>query len=548
MELDKARRYFQKECNGWWLISMVGAGVILLPILYVFLSLFQSPNENWIHIRQYLLQTYTVNTIILVTVTGLLTAFIGVLLAWLIASYDFPFKRFFRFTLIFPLAIPPYIAAYTYRNMLSYTGVVQSTLRNQLDIHINSELLTLTSVSGSIFIFTFFLYPYVYLITLAFLEKQSAAYIENARMLGQKPVPIFFKIILPLSRPAIIGGVVLVVYEVLSDYGVTSYFGVHTFTTAIFQTWFGMYDVDSAMRLASWLMIMIVGLVFIERLLRKRRRYHLPRQSRSIVPVRLKGGKAVAASLVCGTIVSIGFFIPVIQLLAWAGMTFHTIWDSQFFELLYQTVYIAVIATAIILVFSTIIANVTRSPSTFSYILSKIVTAGYSIPGAIIAIGVLALFILLDGWLAPVYEWMELGEAPLILSLSLVMLVVGYVIRYMAMGYNAMEVGFEKVGNRYTESSRMLGHGKTTTFFKVELPLLKGALLSGFLLTFIEIFKELPLALLLRPFNFETLATKTYQYANDERIYEAAIPSLIIIAVSVLSVIVVQLLDRRVKE
>ena len=548
MKTIQLRRYIKKDLNGWLVISIVGAAVILLPILFILLSLFQAPNENWIQIRQYLLKNYMINTFTLVFITGILTAFLGVSLAWIVTAYEFPLRRFFKWGLILPLAVPPYIAAYIYRTMLGYTGVVQTTLRNEFNIMVNPELLTISSLRGAIFIFTLFLFPYVYMITRAFLESQSSAFFENARLLGRKPLVIFFKVILPLARPAIVGGVVLVIYEVLSDYGVTSYFGIHTITTAIFQTWFGMYDVDSAMRLASWLMLIVVGLFFLERLLRQRRRYHLNGKSKPLTPIKLKGVSALAASGFCSIIFLLGFLIPLIQLTAWAKMTFKKVWNHDFFTLLNQTVYIAGISTLLILILSVIVANVCRSQTKFSYILSKWITTGYSIPGAIIAIGVLAVFISLDSWLAPFYSSMGWGDSPLILSLSLAMLVIGYLIRFMATAYNSIEVGFEKVGTRYSEASRLLGRGMTKTFFKVDLPLIKGALFSGFILTFVEICKELPLVLLLRPFNFETLATKTYQYAKDEMIYEASISSLMIIGISTLAIITFQMLEKRVKQ
>ncbi|RUL49028.1 MULTISPECIES: iron ABC transporter permease [Lysinibacillus] len=547
MKLDLIKRNLKKELNSWWIISLVGAVVILLPILFIFFTIFQEPNENWLHIRQYLLKNYVTNTILLVVLTGIFTAFLGVSLAWLIAAYDFPLRKFFRWGLLLPLSIPTFIAAYTYRTMLGYTGIIQSTLRNQYDYQINSELLSISGIRGAIFIFTMFLFPYVYMITRAFLESQSTSYIENARLLGRKPIAIFFKIVLPLARPAIVGGTVLVIFEVLGDYGVTSLLGIHTISTAIFQTWFGMYDVNSAMRLAAWLMVIIMGVFLLEKLLRQRRRYHISNKSRPLVPVKLKGIKGIGAFIYCGLVFLISFLIPFIQLIAWAKMTFNKVWDLSFITLIYQTVYLAVIATIIILIFSVIVANVCRSHSSFSFVISKIITSGYSIPGPIIAIGVLAIFISLDKWLAPFYKSIGLGEAPLILSLSLIMLVIGYFIRFMATGFNAIEVGFEKIGTKYTEASRMLGLGITKTFFKVEFPLIKGALISGFIITFVEICKELPLALLLRPFNFETLATKTYQYAHDEQIYEASISSLLIIGISILSVVLIQLLGKKVK-
>ena len=547
MKAELVKRNIKKEFNGWWMISLVGAVVILLPILFIFSSIFQEPNENWLQIQSYLLKNYVSNTFTLVVLTGILTAFLGVTLAWLTAAYDFPLKRFFRWGLILPLSIPTYIATYTYRTMLGYTGVVQSTFRNHFDYQMNPEWLTVSGIPGAVFIFSLFLYPYVFMITRAFLESQSTSYIESARLLGRKPLSVFFKVVLPLSRPAIVGGTVLVIYEVLGDYGVTSYLGIHTISTAIFQTWFRMYDVNSAMRLAAWLMVIIVGIFILERFLRQGRRYHLSNKSKPLAPVKLKGMAGIAAFLYCGVVFLIGFLIPLVQLIAWAILTFDKIWDASFFTLINQTVYVAVIATVMILILSVVVANITRSHSTFSFILSKCVTTGYSIPGPIIAIGVLAIFIALDGVLAPVYSNMGLGEAPLILSLSLIMLIVGYFIRFMATGFNAVEIGFEKVGTKYMEASRMLGLGVTKTFFKVDLPLIKGSIISGFVLTFVEICKELPLALLLRPFNFETLATKTYQYANDEQIHEASISSLLIIAISILSVMIIQMIGKRVK-
>lgn len=548
MRFDSLKRFIKKDLNSWWIISIIGAAVILLPILVIFLSLFQEPNENWFQIRQYLLKTYVANTVILVFLTGIFTAFLGVTLAWLVSAYDFPLKRFFRWGLLLPLAIPPYIAAYTYRTMLSYTGVIQSTLRNQFNYQIDPELLAVSSLRGAVFIFTIFLFPYVYIMTRAFLESQSSSFFENARLLGRKPLAIFIRVVLPLSRPAIVAGAVLVVYEVLSDYGVTSYFGIHTISTAIFQTWFGMYDIDSAMRLASWLMVIIVGMFFLERLLRQRRRYHLNNKTRPLVPMKLKGIKAAAAFLYCAAVFMLGFLIPLVQLIVWAELTFSKVWDESFITLFFQTVYVAAISTILILVLSVVVANVCRKHTAGSFVLAKLTTTGYSIPGAIIAIGVLAMFITLDKWLQPLYSFLGLGKAPLILSLSLVMLIVGYMIRFMATGFNVIEVGFEKIGTRFSEASRILGHGVTKTFFKVDLPLIKGALVSGFILTFVEICKELPLALLLRPFNFDTLATKTYQFAKDEQIYEASISSLMIIGISVLSVIIFQVVDKKVQK
>jgi iron(III) transport system permease protein len=544
--LSKVKRNMFKQMNGWLMISLLGAVVVVLPLLYIFASLFQTPNENWLQIKQYLLKDYLIGTITLILFTCLLTTIVGVALAWLVAAYEFPFKRYFRWALMLPLAIPPYIAAYTYGNMFSYTGVVQKLLRS-IGVTPIPSMVDMLSMRGAVFVFTMFLYPYVFMIVRSFLERQSASYIENARLLGRRPVSIFFHVVLPLSRPAIVGGVMLVLFEVLSDYGVTSYFGIQTFSTAIFQTWFGMYDVESAMRLASWLMIGVAGLFAAERLLRRHRAYSATTgKMRPLVPQQLRGFSALAAVCFCFAVFSMSFLIPVVQLLIWAKWTYRDVLKADFVELAFHTISLAAIATAIIMIVAVMAANASRLQGGWlGYGLSRVLTAGYSIPGAIIAIGVLGVFLALDQWLVSIYKNFALNAAPPVVSLSLSMLIIAYVIRFMATGYNASEAGFEKIGMKYNEASRMLGFGIWETFFKVDVPLIRGALLTGFLLTFVEIVKELPLALLLRPFNFETLATRAYQFAGDERIQEASVPSLFIIGISLISVFVIHQVGKK---
>lgn len=544
----KLLRNFKKHNNGWLWISLLAAAIILLPLIAILASVGQAPNENWSHITEYMLKDYVLQSVWLILFTGILTVLLGVILAWFVAGHDFPLRGFFRWALYLPLTIPPYIGAYTYGNMFSYTGTVQKTLRS-MGITLDQAYFDIMSMRGAVFIFTAFLFPYVYMITVSFLEKQSGSYIENARLLGRSPLAVFTRVVLPISRPAIVGGVTLVAFEVLSDYGVVNYYGIQTFTTAIFTTWFGMYDIESATRLAAFFMIGVVGLLVLERLLRGHRKFSSTTGKNSLLaPIRPKGISRWGITAFCSLVLAVSFVIPVGQLLVWAGWTYKdVILTSDFREMTMNTISVASMATALIMLLSVVVANMTRIMNhPFGAGLAKFLTLGYSIPGAIVAIGVLAVFIWADERLAPIYSWLGWGDAPLILSLSLGMMVVAYVIRFTATGYNSVEVGFEKIGFKYTEASRMLGTGFTRTFFKVDLPLIKGALLSGTLLTFIEIVKELPLALLLRPFNFDTLATKAYQYASDERIFNAAVPSLLIIAVSLVSIWVLYHAGKRV--
>ncbi|REK75701.1 ABC transporter permease [Paenibacillus paeoniae] len=535
------------KLNGWVIISGIGALTALLPSLYILTGLLGKPNENWAHIREYMLLDYAVESLLLAGGTVAVTVIVGVVLAWLTTAYDFPLRRFLSFAFVLPLAIPPYIAAYTYGSMLSYTGSVQAFMRNTLGWTVDQRYFNIMSMKGAIVIFSLFLFPYVYLITRTFLEKHSASFIENARLLGGHPVSNFFRVVLPLSQGAIVGGASLVAFEVLNDYGVSKHFGISTFTTAIFKTWFGMYDVDSAIRLSGLLMSLIIGLFIAERWLRRRRRYHLP-VNRSTPLRRMRLGRVpgvIAAT--CGMVIAmLSFFIPVAQLAVWAVWTYEDVWNDRFFRMIGNTLFVSAVAVALLMVVAVIAANAGRTwRSTFTLVSSKLLSMGYSIPGAVLSIGVLAVFLSIDKRLAGLYEAMGLGTNKLVLSMSLIMLVFAYIIRFLAVGFNAVDAGYDRIGDRYSEASRMLGYGMTATFFKVELPLIRGAVLTGAILAFLEIVKELPLTLLLRPFNFDTLATKAYQYASDEQIHQAAIPSLIIISLGFVSVCLYQWMGRR---
>ncbi|MBC2580487.1 iron ABC transporter permease [Clostridium sp. DJ247] len=506
--------------------------------MYILFHLLDKPNENWYHIKTFLLKDYIINTIKIVSITGFFTMIIGTTLAWLIAAYEFPFRKFFKWALILPLTIPPYIAAYTYNGIFNYTGVVQKFFRNVMKMNVNPEYFDIMSIKGVVFIFTIFLFPYVYMITRSFLEKQSAALIENARLLGRGSGDIFIHVILPVSRGAIVGGTSLVLLEVLNDYGVVSYFGVQTFSTAIFKTWFSMGDTSTAVKLASMLMFIVFIVLILEKWLRGRKKYsYTTAKVRSILRIKLKGIKAAGAFLYCFTILSAGFILPLMQLSHWSLLSYKKILNIKFVGLMFNSVWLAVIASLLVISMSVVIANFCRMNSNWiSKAFSKASILGYSIPGAVIAIGVILFFISVDRKMVWLYKAIDPNSKTLILSTSILMLVFAYTIRFLAVGYQSVESGFDKIGMKFFEASRTLGYSVTKTFFKVDLPMMKPALISAFALVFVDIVKELPLTLILRPFNFNTLATKTYEYASDEMIHEASIAALIIILVSIASV------------
>ncbi|GAB6137492.1 ABC transporter permease [Halanaerobaculum tunisiense] len=526
-------RDLKSTWNSWFILSFIFILLVLIPNFNILLNIFKPASENWEHIKEYLLQDYIINSIILVFFTGVGSITIGFIPAWLITQYEFPGRDFFSWSLMLPLAIPPYIGAYTYEGLLNYTGLIQTLLRTKLGVEVDPAYFDIMTIEGAIFIYIIFLFPYVYLISKSFLAKQSGSLIEMGRTLGRSSWEIFFHIALPISRGAIVAGVSLVTLEVLNDYGVVKYFGIPTFSTAIFKSWFAMGDLSSAVRLSALLMGLVFVMLLLEKISRGGKRYsYSSTQIKPIARRKLTGLPAKLAGGLCSLILGLGFVIPTLQLLYWAWISYAQILDWEFLLFAFNSISVALFASAVTVIVAVIIANTVRlNDNLVAKIYSKIAILGYSIPGAVIAVGVLLFFTTLDDQLQQLFKLFGLEVSGLMLSSSIIMLIFAYVIRFLGIGYNSIESGFSKVGTSFAEASRTLGSGITETFFRVDLPMIKPALLSGFLLVLIEILKELPLTMILRPFNFDTLASKAFEYAGDEMIHEAAVSSLLIILV-----------------
>lgn len=521
------------QLNMWAILSFIFILIILLPNILIAIHFFEEPNENWFHIKEYLLLDIFYNTSILLVFTGITTIIIGTSLAWIITVYKFPLRNFFRWGLILPLAIPPFIGAYTYQGMVNYTGFIQTTLRNTFDIQANQKYLSMMSMEGTIFIFTMFLFPYVFVITKSFIENQSSSIIENARLLGANSFETFVRVVLPISKTAIVGSATIVMLEVINDYGVVKYYGIQTFITSIFQTWFAMGDKESAFKLAGTLMVVVIFILMIERIIRGRKQFsYSTTKIRPIQPKQLRGVKAWIAFSYCFTIFSLAFLIPFVQLFYWMLMTYERIWTTEFYTLVKNSFFAASVAAIIVVIVGLIIANYSRiNRGVLPKLFSRVTVLGYSVPGAVIAIGVITIFLKIDRNLGDLYKLLNV-DTTFVLRTSIVMLISAYVIRFLAVGYNSIEAGFEKVGTTFTEASRTLGLSTFRTFLRVDIPMVKGAIIGGFILVFVDILKELPLTMLLQPFNFQTLATRAFRYANDEMISEAASASLLIILIS----------------
>lgn len=528
------------------MLAFLSIILINLPIIAIVGRVSFAPDSNWEHFKQYLLPDAVSNTLILVTFTLLFSGMIGVLLAAMVALFDFPFKRLFEWVLYIPITIPPYIAAYVYAGMLSYTGIVQRLSRG-FGISLSREWLDIMNLRGAVFIYSITLYPYIYGAVKSFIENHSGSFIDTARVLGYKPIKLFFKVVLPLIRIPLIGGLMLVMMEVVSDYGVIRYFNIQTASSVIFKSWFGMGETGTAVRLSFYVMVCIIALQTFEEMMRGRKKYSLDsRRGKPISPIRLKGIKGYAVSLSLLLFIAVAFLIPVAQMIVWASLAFQKVTLPDLDRIIRNTLLYSTLATLIILILNIGIAHSRRWLAVKSgFLLSKLTQLGYSMPGAIIAIGTITVFVTLDGLLYPIYRFFDPNVKKLLLSSSIAMLVFAFIVRYMAIGFNSVNSAFAKVGVKYNEAARTLGTGRTIAMLRVELPMLKNSLMAGFILTFIDIIKELPLTLLLRPFNYNTLASRVYEYANDERIHEASLPALIIIFLSTLAVMLLTWVNSR---
>ena len=507
-------------------------GIIALPLLAILFHLGQESAE-WSHLAETVLARYLTNTLILVVGVSLLVLIMGVVPAWLVTTCEFRGRRVLSWALILPLAIPTYIAAFVF-----YQGpeaAIPMLIQVRMRFGVEAFLLAEQIIRYGLLIVMLaaVLYPYVYLACCSAFSRQSRAVIEAARCLGDSPTRSFLRAALPMARPGIVAGVALVIMEVINDYGAVHFFGVPTLTEGVFRTWFGMGDKVAALRLAGIMMLVVAALLMLEQGLRGRARY-VEADAGSIPMKRLPlgGGKAALAFLVCFVPVALGFLFPVGRLVHWAGL--HLLSDSgggfpaglalvRGFSLALAT---AVVVTALAALF---MYAVRLRECRLRRLLGRIAGIGYATPGAVIAVGVLVVFGTLDR--------LELPLLPLV-SGTLFVIAFAYTVRFFAIPLQLARAGLERIGKPLEEASRLLGHPPLRTFLRVDLPLLRAPLIAAGMLLFVDILKELPLTLILRPANFETLATTAYSLASEARLQACAVPALLIVAVGAIGLLV----------
>ena len=512
----------------------------LAPILIILSSVFADYSENWSHIYEYVLGDYILNSLILVSGVSLLVMIIGSLTAWLVSNYQFFGKRFFEWGLILPLAIPPYILAYTFTGLFDSYGTMNEIARSLFNLEQNEMLFpNIRNIYGAIIVFSFTLYPYVYLICRTAFLNQSRSMFEVGRTLGLSQASIFLKLALPLVRPALIAGTMIVAMETLSDFGAVDHFAISTFTTGIFRTWYGMYDLTTAMQLASMLLIFITFCLVLERTSRKNANYStIGSNFKPTQVTRLGSLGSFVCFFVCFIPIFIGFILPILEILNWSLRFNTSFFNEQFFSISLNTVLLSILS-AILCTFIAMIINFSIRYKNSSVIksINPFLNIGYAVPGLILAVGIVQLFVFLDNNILNSFEGYFLTG-------SLFGLIFAYIIKSYALANSTYEAGYQKISQTIDDSARVLKSTGLNLLFRVHFPILKTSFFTSILLVTSEVVKELPATLILRPFNFETLAVSTYIYASEERMVEAAAPATAIILIGLIPIFFISQMIR----
>ena len=527
--------------NGWTILVMAIALVLAMPIFFVFSSIFTKSTAIWQHLANTVLQEYINNSFLLMLLVGIGVCLIGVGTAWLVTMCRFWGSRWLEWLLLLPLAAPAYLLAYAYTNMLDYFGPVQTGLRSLFGWTSVEDYWfpDIRSLWGAALMLLLVLYPYVYLLArLAFLE-QSVCTLEASRSLGCNPWRSFFTIAIPLARPSIMAGLALALMETLNDLGTVEYFGVNTFTTGIYRTWLGMGERAAAAQLAAFLMIFILVLIVLERRSRSAAQYYESSNSlQRLTPYQLNFWRGTLAGISCLLPVLLGFIIPAIYLLHLTLKNLDSAFDEKFWNLAQHSFILAMVTAIAAMIISLFMAYGQRlEPNWFMKTAVRIAAMGYAIPGSVIAVGILipvaGLDNIIDSWMRSTFNI----STGLLLSGTIASLIYAYLVRFLAVAFGSVESSLNKIAPSLDHAARSLGYGSISTLWKVHTPLMSGGLLTSAMLVFVDVMKELPATLVIRPFNFDTLAIRVYQYASDERLAEAAAPALAIVLVGIIPVI-----------
>ncbi|MFM2113026.1 MAG: hypothetical protein RLZZ271_1686, partial [Pseudomonadota bacterium] len=494
--------------------------------------------DTWAHLRETVLGEYVLNSLLLCAGVGLGVASVGTGAAWLVVHHEFSGRRVFEWLMLLPMAMPAYVLAYVYTDFLQYTGPLQTALRETFGwSRADYWFPDIRTLPGAMWLFTCALYPYVYLLARTAFQEGARGLTEAAQLMGLSPFAAFCRISLPMARPAIAAGLALALMETLADYGTVAYFAVPTFTTGIYRAWFSLGDRAAAAQLASVLLAFVLVLLAFEKMSRGRARYH-HNSRREVQRVQLRGFRAFMAMLGCLMPVMLGFLIPAGLLLKLALASGGFVADERFAMLARNSFVLALSAAAVATLLALLVGYAARGSGWWPRLAARVAGSGYAVPGAVIAVGILIPVTRLDHVLAALWVQITGGAHPgLILTGGIAALVYAYVARFLAVALQSVESGLSRITPSMELAARSLGCSPAATLRQVHFPLLRGSLLTAFLLVFVDVMKELPATLVMRPFNFDTLATQTYTLASDERLAEASGFALTIVLVGLLPII-----------
>ena len=528
-----------RNINIWLISSLIVSIFVSIPILTVFASFFQNTSNYYEILKNTFLMEYIFNSFVLLICVLILTFLIGTGSAYLVSFFEFPLSNFFKWALILSFAVPPYIYAYSLTAFFENYGTFYTILKNLFgDANYNKNIPKFDGMLGAILSITFSLYAYVFILARASFLYQPQNLIDLGKNLGFSRLKSFFKVILPAARPAIVAGLSLVAMETLAEFGAVDFFSINTLTTGIYNSWIYFDDLAFANRISSFLLLFIFSLFIIESLSRKKAKYHFNTRGgfKQKEKIKLSGGKSIVAFIFCFLIFFISFLFPISQMLYWTIKFPENLFDLQIIDLLLNTLYLVILSSLVLIIFSLISNYGNRVSNNKSLnFLSTLSISGYAIPGVILAIAFITFIAWIDNNIIKSLGFMSIKK---IFIGSILSLVLVYFIRFYSLAFNGIKSGYEKINISVDESAYLLGYSKRKTFMNIHVPFLRNSLLFIVILISLEIIRELPITLILRPFNFETFATTAYISASEDLLEAAAVPSLFLILIASFFIIV----------
>jgi iron(III) transport system permease protein len=531
----------KRASKRWVITAAITTAVVALPVLSVlYLALF--PEDNiWPHLIDTTLPRYLWTTLLLMLGVSLITLVIGLATAWIVTMCEFPGRRFFEWAMLLPFAVPAYVIAYVYTSLLDYAGPVQTTMREWFNWRNAADYWfpEIRTLEGATLMIGLVLYPYVYLLARAAFMDQSPSLFAVSRSLGHSALSTFFRVVLPIARPAVAVGLSLVLMETLNDFGTVDLFAVQTLTAGLFDTWMNLGNLGGAAQIATTMLAFVVILVTLERYSRRKQQQFAARDNRD--PIRrfkISRTQQRLCVLVCATPVILGFLIPALTLAQFAWEYFDESWNSTFIRNTLNSLFLSGAAALTTLVIGVTLAYSRRLHDTRGMrIMMRLSSLGYAMPGAVLAVGVIVPLAGFDNWVDSIMRSTFGFSSGLLLSGSAFALIFAYTVRFLAVSAGSVESALQKITPSMDMASRSLGHSPGGTLIRVHLPMLRGTLLTAALVVFVDVMKELPATLILRPFNFETLATYVYQFASDEQLARSALPALVIVLAGIVPII-----------